>query len=60
MLLKQKKREYWKLSVYDNVLNMFIVHSVCLTKTQAVKMQREYWKIGLIARISTHLSQRKR
>jgi len=59
MLLKQKKREYWKLSVYDNVLNMFIVRAVCLTKTKAVKMQREYWKIGLIARISTHLPQRK-
>lgn len=49
-----KKSKFFKVSVFDNNLGLFIVKHVCLSYCSAKIKVMEYIEKGLIARLSSH------
>ena len=53
----KNSRMFWKVSVYDENKNIFIVKKCSLTKNTAKKLTDIYMLAGFIARSSPHIKR---
>lgn len=58
-ITNKKMSGFWKVSVFDEKINKFIVKAVSLSYTQAKDICMEYSALGVLSRFSRHKTNAK-